>query len=682
MTLRLPFAAATALLFAMACHSTEPVVSPASIVTTTAPTTVVVTGASAGVFAVKVTDATATPLSGLTVNFVATGSGSVSPPSAVTDANGLAQTTVTASGAPGSLTVSATVSGTSLRTDVTVTVQAPFTNGQCSTPAVGSVSSASGLLSLCLVGDAAGGDYTIVAFNSDTLSTQTTTLMATGVGTPPTTDVRAPSAALAYRVAGSDATGLVPDLAFHARMRRQAQRLAPLIPAARQWQAAQLAARGSSASTSSTGALSPSGVSRSAIPSNPQVGDLLTVNTDVKGDCSTKDYRGVRVMAIGTHSIVMADTSNPSGGFTTADYQSFAAKFDTLIFPLDSTNFGAPTDIDKNGKVGILFTRAVNEATPANNSSYIAGFFADRDLFPKVSTARLQACPTSNETEMFYMLAPDPTGVVNGNVRPTSLVVSFTPGTIAHEFQHLINAGRRLYVNTTADFPEVTWLNEGLSHEAEELLYYREAGRQPRQDLTDANIRLESSTNYQIWKDQEAQNFQRYASYLSNPGGSSPMGVDDFGDDSLSTRGGIWAFLRYSADRLYTTDGTVWFRLVNSTTTGLGTLRSAYATDPVALMRDWSVANYFDDNAVNTDLRYQQLSWNYHDIYLHTFTAGTYPLKVTGLASGASVPVSVKRTSASYFRLSVPASGKAVINLSSAGTTPPTAFQFQVIRTR
>ena len=40
-----------------------------------------------------------------------------------------------------------------------------------------------------------------------------------------------------------------------------------------------------------------------------------------------------------------------------------------------------------------------------------------------------------------------------------------------------------MYVNTTPDDFEETWLNEGLSHIAEELLFYRESKLAPRSNL-------------------------------------------------------------------------------------------------------------------------------------------------------------------------------------------------------
>ena len=67
-----------------------------------------------------------------------------------------------------------------------------------------------------------------------------------------------------------------------------------------------------------------------------------------------------------------------------------------------------------------------------------------------------------------------------------------TTAVIAHEFQHLINAGRRMYVNNALDF-EDTWLDEGLAHVAEELLFYREAGLRPKGNIdTPQSVRRHS----------------------------------------------------------------------------------------------------------------------------------------------------------------------------------------------
>src|SRR5205807_2203657 len=101
------------------------------------------------------------------------------------------------------------------------------------------------------------------------------------------------------------------------------------------------------------------------------------------------------------------------------------------------------------------YTRAVNELTPAGSSGVIEGFFNPRDLFPTAGNATIQGCSGSNFAEMFYLIVPDPNGTINGNKRSNDQVQRFTIGTTAHEYQHLINAARRIYINNADDFEEV-----------------------------------------------------------------------------------------------------------------------------------------------------------------------------------------------------------------------------------
>src|SRR4051812_5372935 len=149
------------------------------------------------------------------------------------------------------------------------------------------------------------------------------------------------------------------------------------------------------------------GIHDTPLPASLEVGDLVRVNVNGIDDCTNGIYHVARVEAIGDKSMILADTLNPKGGFTSTDFQRYAAKFDTLIYPLDEGAFGAPTDIDHNGRVGIIFTRAVNELTERGADTYVGGFTFSRDLFPIVSTSRVEGCATSNQGEFFYALAPD-----------------------------------------------------------------------------------------------------------------------------------------------------------------------------------------------------------------------------------------------------------------------------------
>jgi hypothetical protein len=416
------------------------------------------------------------------------------------------------------------------------------------------------------------------------------------------------------------------------------------------------------------------GMLRSVASAAPQLGDIVTQNVSSDA-CTNIQKHGTRVVAISTQAIILADTLNPTGGFTAADYQRFAARFDTLVFPLDVNNFGQPSDIDGNGKIIILFTRAVNELTPAGAGSYVGGFFFGRDLFPISDTPTLQGCAGSNTGEMFYLLAPDPAGAINGNVRPKGFVDSVTTSVLAHEFQHLINASRRLYVTPNVQDFEEQWLDEGLAHEAEELLFYREANLAPRSNIPLATL---TSTN-QIriaFNNDMASNTGRYGSYLLKPSESSPFRDDD----SLETRGATWSLLRYLADRKAgsagASDAPTWMALVNTARTGIDNLSAVFGSDLPARVRDWSIAHYTDDLVTGVPSELTHPSWNFHSIYPGLQGAKPYPLKVDPLSpTGASG--TLIGGAAAYYRFSIPAGTTA--NLTLTGTGPVSA---RVIRVR
>src|SRR5204863_3007605 len=98
----------------------------------------------------------------------------------------------------------------------------------------------------------------------------------------------------------------------------------------------------------------------------------------------------------------------------------------------------------------------------------------------------------SNVAEVFYLAVADPNGAINGNTDFThDFILSQTPVTIAHEYQHMINFSRRMYLLgfTSDKWSDEVWLQEGLSHEAEELLFHRTSGLATRTNIGLAEIR-------------------------------------------------------------------------------------------------------------------------------------------------------------------------------------------------
>jgi hypothetical protein len=239
-----------------------------------------------------------------------------------------------------------------------------------------------------VLGGPNGGYFSLVLANiaGDTLSSTAFTLRTTGLADPipGAFSSRSP---LAPDARGSGAPPALRDDALEESLRdRERAQLSPRIDAARRWYASRVP----------------------ALPKTPVVGDLITINVNAAVPCSNPVYHAVRVVAIGSKALVLEDTLNPKPGFTASDFQRFAARFDTLVYPLDVAAYGAPTDIDGNGRIAIVFTLAVNELTPPSAPSYVGGLTFSRDLFPQVATARAQACPASNEGELFYMMTPDP----------------------------------------------------------------------------------------------------------------------------------------------------------------------------------------------------------------------------------------------------------------------------------
>jgi len=325
-----------------------------------------------------------------------------------------------------------------------------------------------------------------------------------------------------------------------------------------------------------------------------------------------------------------------------------------------------------------FYTRAVNELSPPALSVVVLGFFTARDLFSSAPAS----CPRSNEGEMFYMLVPDPTGAVNSNVRTVSFVRGSTVGTMAHELQHLINGSRRVYLNGTwSGLFEEVWLNEGLSHIAEELVFYRASvGLAPRQNIVVTNLTTGPNASRRVaaFNTYANANFGRWRGWLQRPDTSGPVK----NVDALASRGATWSFLRYSADRLNGTDATFWSALVNTQTTGTTNLSSALGGANVNdWVRDWTAANYADDAVSGIASQYTHPSWSFRSLY--TALNGSYQLVPRPLTNATGLTLSYSRGGGTaYARFGVPASGFAQVTALSGGVAPTSPYALIVMRTK
>ena len=375
------------------------------------------------------------------------------------------------------------------------------------------------------------------------------------------------------------------------------------------------------------------------------VGDTITYRVpDVLATNLCTNYATVRavVKAVGKKAQIVQDVNASTNGFTAADFTAIAAEFDDLTYKTDTAWFGAPTDINKDGRITILYTPEVNKFTPKGSSSYIGGFFWGGDLFTTADyTQAGMSCPQTNEQEIFYLLAADPTGEFS-DARSTALVRQATRGTIAHEFQHMINQGIRQFNPAVTDF-EVDWLNEGLSHFAEEAVGRAARGFGDFQSLTSTDVKA-NADDYNAYFQ---QNLARFSTWLALPDTSSP--ISSRADKDLAPRGAAWALLRYTADQFAPGNARAFFRgLVAGPKTGVTNFVQHAGVSFDQIIGGWLIANYADNLGIpNLDARYSYVSWNIRDAVAGARQSGAYPLPTP--APGVSVTTTAQSGSGVYF---------------------------------
>ena len=287
-----------------------------------------------------------------------------------------------------------------------------------------------------------------------------------------------------------------------------AESVEPSRNAALEWEARVRALERSIPPGSPPVALSPQGARAAAMVEIGEQQQFNVLNRQNRTDRITAEVR-----AISERAIVYVDLQAPSNGFTQAELDAFGEMFDDPIYPTDVQIYGSPSDVDGNDKIIILLTPRVNALTDSDENGFIAGFFYGCDLVDS------QRCNDTNSAEIFYSMVPDPTGQFSAP-RSRQIVLRTVPGVLAHEFQHMINFGRKGRLDQL-------WLSEGLAHMAEELV-----GRvfAQRGDVATA-------------ADFRNPNFSRARTYLASPASTSL--VDEESPGTLALRGVGWLFVEY-----------------------------------------------------------------------------------------------------------------------------------------
>ncbi len=258
-----------------------------------------------------------------------------------------------------------------------------------------------------------------------------------------------------------------------------------------------------------------------------EVGDSRDFRFTGEGRVPTHSFRAT---AAAVNDLVVAwiqddlreDDDNIDAGRMQAIIDQFAEDY-----PLVVETFGAPSDVDGDGRIAVLVTHLMQDVGAG-------GQFRASSLVPR------RAGGDGNVTDLLW-------------TNPLVPEESYR-SLLAHEFQHLINFNQHVLVRQ--GLSEASWLNEGLSHLAEDLV------EEPPND-----------------------NYQLVRIFLSEPGA---VGLSR-GMLTLATRGAAYLFVRSLVDLL---GEGVLLRLVQTDRVDRENVEAATGESFADLMARWGAQLY------------------------------------------------------------------------------------------
>ncbi len=307
----------------------------------------------------------------------------------------------------------------------------------------------------------------------------------------------------------------------------------------------------------------------------PVLGERDTFNVCRTTACTTFERVGATVRYVGQHGVIYLDDSLPAAadGLTPSDIGTLGALFDEYLYPIDTTAFGRESDINGDQRVAILISDAVNALTTDCSGGRIVGYFFGGDL--------ITSYPGSNRREVFYAFAPV---LSRGNCPPVSRsqALRALPPVLIHELQHMISFNQHVLRRNGNE--ETLWLNEGLSHYAEELGFrVIPDGRCPNSASCFSEFMAGNLFNgYQYLQDPPVTHLIA----PTRPGGP------------LAERGATWLFVSWLSDHFAadTLRGTQITRaLVQTNATGAQNVQAGTGVPFATLLGQWHLANYVEN---------------------------------------------------------------------------------------
>ena len=285
---------------------------------------------------------------------------------------------------------------------------------------------------------------------------------------------------------------------------------------------------------------------------------------------STTSYQTVTatLKCIGDTVMVYIDNEVTLDILDDSDIETLCGQFE-MATSLEESILGEPSDVNGDEHIVTLITPAVNQLG-ASGGGIITGYFYASDLFESSASN-----PTSNEMEIIYILAPDPYGDSGTVITKEFAMSNLMTAVVPHEFQHAINYNQHVLVNSGST--EESWLNEALSHFAEDLVGFGQ------------------------------ENPSRVEVYLESPGNVSLAAA---GSPDLAERGAGYLFLRFIYERAANQNAFL-SALENTPNTGEENVVAAFSGSDsgfdewTEFMRRWAIAIALTNTGVSSTAQYQ-----------------------------------------------------------------------------
>ena len=306
----------------------------------------------------------------------------------------------------------------------------------------------------------------------------------------------------------------------------------------------------------------------------PTVGSQRSFKVCADLFCSTLTTVSATAKVVTGHLAIYVDDAAPANGLSQADLDALGTQFNSRLYAVDTTAYGRESDIDGNSVVIVLMTNAVNELVTAQQcqtQGFIAGFFFGADIDPRFASQ-------FNHGEVFYSIVADSAGTLSC-AHTASQLKNLVPVTFVHEFQHMISYNQHVLVRNSS--PQETWLDEGMSHFAEEL-----GGRSflPGDQVSFSNFVINDLLDAYRYLDSSGTNYLVFPASIG----------------TLAERGAVWLFVRHLADQYARStslaDVSRFTRAVTQTSlVGGAGLESATGVTFETLVERWALANYVSD---------------------------------------------------------------------------------------